>query len=66
MSAFSGKQYRGAMSVRRALKRQEAEERNARTPEHWRRAFRLAVAALAAKTPEPRVVYKTRRKGRAR
>ena len=36
MSQFSGPQEKGAMKHRRATKRREAEERNARTPD-WRR-----------------------------
>ena len=37
MSQFSGPQEKGAMKYRRAVKRREAEERNARTP-NWRRS----------------------------
>ena len=42
MSYYSGPQYKGAAKDRRATKRAEAEERNARTPEENRRANREA------------------------
>jgi hypothetical protein len=40
MSAFSGKQFKGAKKALRATKRQEAEARNALTPKERRRAWR--------------------------
>jgi hypothetical protein len=40
MSAFSGRQGRGARAIYRAKKRQEAEERNAKTPDERRKKNR--------------------------
>lgn len=45
MSAFSGKQGRGAKAVLRKVKREEAEERNARTAPEKRKAYRRNPAA---------------------
>lgn len=39
MSYFHGRQGQGAQKTRKAVLRAEAEERNARTPEHRRAAF---------------------------
>lgn len=44
MSQFSGKQQRGAMKARREAKREQADERNARTPLRRRRAYREGTA----------------------
>lgn len=45
MSAYSGPQGKGAAKKRRAVKRAEAEARNALTPPERRRAHRLGRAA---------------------
>src|SRR5262245_51168179 len=44
MSRFSGKYHTGAMDLVRMIKRTEAEERNAKTPEERRRSFRRTAA----------------------
>lgn len=41
MSSYNGKMGKGYGKTLRALKRAEAEDRNARTPEHLRKAYRL-------------------------
>lgn len=41
MSRFSGRQGKGAVRTERETKRREAEERNARTPLHRTRLYRL-------------------------
>lgn len=44
MSTFSGPQRRGARAIMKSIKRQEAEERNAKTPDERRRQYRLQEA----------------------
>lgn len=43
MSAFSGKQYKGAARDRRSTKREEAEARNKLTKPEDRKAYRVRV-----------------------
>jgi len=43
VSQFSGKQSKGAMRARRALKREQAEERNAKTPPERRKRNRMGI-----------------------
>lgn len=42
MARFSGSQFKGAMRNLRTVKREEAEARNAKTPEDRRKKNRLA------------------------
>lgn len=44
MGRFNGRHRKGFMKVLRELKREEAEERNARTPDEKRKATRKAQA----------------------
>ncbi len=46
MSVFTGPQYVGAMRDHRRILREEAEERNARTPPERRRSARRKAQAL--------------------
>lgn len=46
--AYHGKQYRGASRDLKANKRREAEERNAKTPDHRRASFRRNAAKGAS------------------
>lgn len=49
---WNGRQYKGAMRDRRKVKREEAEQRNALTPEHRRRANRKRGGDLDGKRAE--------------
>ena len=40
MAAFSGRQYKGALADHRKILREEAEERNAKTPDERRKKNR--------------------------
>jgi hypothetical protein len=47
MSQFSGKQFKGAMRLRRQLKREQAVARNAATQPERRRPFRRQASKAA-------------------
>lgn len=60
MSYYNGKSGKGAAKVRKGVLRAEAEDRQALTPEHHRRAFRLGpVPSQGARTPRSIAVYRT-------
>ena len=60
MSYFHGKQGQGAAKARKGVLRDEAAERNARTPEHRRKAYRLGpVPSSGVRTARSVSAYRT-------
>ena len=60
MSYYSGKIGRGGAKARKGVLRAEAEERQALTPEHRRKAFRLGpVPSGGVRTPRSVSAYRT-------
>lgn len=60
MSYYTGKQGKGAAKARKGVLRAEAEDRQALTPDHRRKAFRLGpVPSDGVRTPRSIRAYRT-------